>query len=203
MAGISRAESYGWAAHPTREKTDIDGQGFSYAHNTQNAFHREMSDHPKRAKRFANAMSMVHSGNGFEPDHLVKAYHWDAINPKTFVDIGGSSGELSIAFAEQVKSVECIVQDLPSVISEAKLDVPAKLADRVRFMEHDFFTEQPVKGADVYFLRLVLHEWSDKYCVKILQNLVQALTPGALIIVSELILPQPGAMSFYQEWALR
>lgn len=67
------------------------------------------------------------------------------------------------------------------------------VADRIAFMAHDFFAPQPVV-AGVYFLRWILHNWSDKYCVKILQALVPALRPGAKVIVSEAVMPGPGAM---------
>lgn len=45
-------------------------------------------------------------------------------------------------------------------------------------MATDFLeTEQPVKDADVYFMRAVLHNWPDEYCVRILRNLL----PGGTI----------------------
>lgn len=78
------------------------------------------------------------------------------------------------------------------------------MADRVRFMTHDFLLEdQPVKGADVYFFRWILHNWSDKYCVKILRGLIPALKPGAKIILNDNVLPQPGVLSRWQENRLR
>ena len=33
------------------------------------------------------------------------------------------------------------------------------------------------------------HNWADKYCIKILHNLVPALRPGARVIIHERILP--------------
>lgn len=71
-------------------------------------------------------------------------------------------------------------------------------------MTHDFLLEdQPVKGADVYFFRWILHNWSDKYCVKILRGLIPALKPGAKIILNDNVLPQPGVLSRWQENRLR
>lgn len=62
-------------------------------------------------------------------------------------------------------------------------------------MAHDFFTEQPVKGADVFLLRCILHDWSDKYAIKILRALVPALKPDVRIIVNEAVVPEPAAFS--------
>lgn len=55
-------------------------------------------------------------------------------------------------------------------------------------MYSDFFTQQPVT-ADVYYFRSIFHNWADKYCIRILQNLVPALKPGARIVIHERILP--------------
>ncbi|TGO70130.1 hypothetical protein BOTNAR_0003g00230 [Botryotinia narcissicola] len=71
------------------------------------------------------------------------------------------------------------------------------------FMAHDFFTEQPVMGADVYLFRCVFHNHSDKYCIRILQHLIPALKPGARIVIAEFIVPPPGSVSKHKEWLIR
>ena len=87
--------------------------------------------------------------------------------------------------AREFPSLRFIVQDLPKVIEDAKKNVPAELMERVIFMAHDMFTAQPVKDADVYYFRWILHDWSDKYCIKILKSLIPASKPGALLMFSE------------------
>jgi hypothetical protein len=58
--------------------------------------------------------------------------------------------------------------------------VPEDISEkRLKFMGHDFFTEMPIKDAAVYLVRSVLHDWSDKYAVRILGNLVGSLGKGA------------------------
>ena len=136
---------------------------------------------------------MFSVGERFEHSHLVGAYPWDAINAKVFVDVGGSHGAAIVALAQHVKSIHCIVQDLPEVIAGGSSKIPAEVSDRITFMAHDLFSEQPIKGADVYFFRWILHDWPDKYCIKVLQCLIPALKPGARIIISEFNVPPPGA----------
>ncbi|KUJ12941.1 S-adenosyl-L-methionine-dependent methyltransferase [Mollisia scopiformis] len=63
--------------------------------------------------------------------------------------------------------------------------------------------EQPVKWADVYYLRLVLHDWSDKYAIRILRNLIPALRKGARVLVSEICVPSPCTLSPYKERPIR
>jgi hypothetical protein len=49
-------------------------------------------------------------------------------------------------------------------------------------------------GARAYFLHHILHDWSDKYCLQILKQLRDAMTPGySKLIIHELVLPDVGA----------
>jgi hypothetical protein len=71
----------------------------------------------------------------------------------------------------------------------------------VTFQAHDFFAEQPVHGADIYFLKQVLHDWPDRDCERIVRALVPALKPGARIVLCEGVVPPmegPGS----EGWAL-
>ncbi|KAI4195359.1 MAG: hypothetical protein LQ350_007228 [Teloschistes chrysophthalmus] len=70
-------------------------------------------------------------------------------------------------------------------------------------MAHDFFDEQPVRYAQVYILRWILHDWSDKYASQILKALVPALRARSKVLMLEQIMPEPGAWSAYQERAYR
>ncbi len=127
------------------------------------------------------------------PRHVVENYPWGNIpEGGIVVDVGGSHGIISIELARKFPHLRFIVQDLDKpVIQGAERQRPADVADRVEYAVHDFFNKQPVYGADVYFLRAVLHNWSNKYAVKILQNLVPALKPGAKIVLNETVVPKP------------
>ena len=95
------------------------------------------------------------------------------------------------------------MQDLEDGSANGKEAIPEDLRDRIDFMAHDFLTEQPVKGAEAYLFRWILHNWSDLYCLQILRNLIPALKPGAYIVVNDNVLPEPGAMGAWQEDRLR
>lgn len=62
------------------------------------------------------------------------------------------------------------------------------------------FTLQPVKNADAYFLRMILHNYSDKYAVKILHQLVPATRKGLggskLLIADQIMQPMVGCTSW-------
>ena len=54
--------------------------------------------------------------------------------------------------------------------------------------EHDFFDEQPIRNADVFMARFILHLWPDQYCAKILKRLRDAAQSHTkLIIFDEII----------------
>lgn len=119
------------------------------------------------------------------------------------VDVGGSSGTFGIALAERFPNLNIIVQDRPDVVELASKKLPEKLKHRVSFMAHDFFTEQPIKDADVYFFKWIIHDWSDKYAIQILRSLIPGLKKGAKIILNEYIVPQPGEVSILKEREIR
>ena len=116
-------------------------------------------------------------------------FPWNNLGDATIVDVGGSHGQYTIPIVQKFPTLRCIVQDLPETIATAP-KLP-DMEDRVTFMAHDFFTEQPVHGAEVYFLRWILHDWSDKYAIKILQGLIPALKDGSRVIIMESIVPEP------------
>jgi SAM-dependent methyltransferase len=142
-------------------------------------------DNPERMSRFKDAMSFLQTFPGLEPSYAVKSYDWASLGKATVVDVGGSHGLVCIALAKEFPNLQFVVQDLPKVVEDARTKSPAELSHRVTFQAHDFFQEQPVKNAEIYYFRWILHDWSDKYCVKILQALIPALKPGARLLFSE------------------
>ncbi|KAL8996752.1 MAG: hypothetical protein Q9169_003823 [Polycauliona sp. 2 TL-2023] len=79
--------------------------------------------------------------------------------------------------AENVEQGETVIfpREAPDAISSG----------RVTFMAHDFFEENPVEGAAVYWLRGILHDWSDTYCTRILLALKPCLLPTSKILICD------------------
>jgi hypothetical protein len=50
---------------------------------------------------------------------------------------------------------------------------------------HDFFSEQPQKNPAVYFLKHVLHNWSDEKCKEILTRLRESAGESTRLILME------------------
>jgi hypothetical protein len=53
-----------------------------------------------------------------------------------------------------------------------------------------------VPSADAYFMKLILHDWSDGECVQILQTQYRAAKPGARVFIVEHVIPDPGTPHF-------
>ncbi|KAH7312620.1 putative O-methyltransferase [Stachybotrys elegans] len=173
--------------------------GFSLANNTSDSFYVELEKEPERARRFGGAMSFFTTGPGYSLQHLSKGYPWSSLGAATVVDIGGSHGDVAFELARSFPDLRLIVQDLPKVIAGAN----QQSGLNVEFMEHDFFSEQPAKGADVYIFRWILHNWPDSYCMRILKALVGALKAGSKVIVMDLVLPPAGSLPNYLDRKLR
>lgn len=62
----------------------------------------------------------------------------------------------------------------------------AALAEgRVEFMPHDFFQANPVKGAEVYLLRWILHNWPNEACVRILSAVRASMGPRSRLLIAQ------------------
>lgn len=162
-----------------------------------------MAKFPQREKRFANSMTWLSNGPGYELSHVVDSFNWANFENGTVVDLGGSYGQASCSIAAKFPSLEFVVQDLPGVVKEGRAKLISKMSDRIAFMNHDFFTEQPINGASVYFMRQILHDWSDSYAIRILKALVPALKSGSRVLINEQILLQPGTIPIYKDRTFR
>lgn len=176
--------------------------GYSLSHNTcENPFDVIKKD-KVRQRRFIDAMSYSHMHPSYSMDHLLNGY--DFSSAEIVVDVGGSHGQVAIALARKYPGIrQLVVQDLPDTIVELDAQIPSEVRDRIRGMTHDFLSPQPVRGADVYLLRWILHDWSDKYCVKILQALVPGLKKGAKVVINDICIPEPGTLGIAADRALR
>ncbi|RAO72498.1 uncharacterized protein BHQ10_008510 [Talaromyces amestolkiae] len=212
-----------WPAHNhaieaiSQRSTLANISGYAIANNTGplNTF-QYLSRHKERATRFAFAMGTTSKAS---LDALSTHFPWsDLSNTKDgsnlVVDVGGSKGHVSLHLARQYPDLKFIVQDLPEVIDgaadhllsltqDSQDEKDAAVKDRIEFAPHDMFEEQPVKNADIYLLRYVLHDWGDKYCIDIIRNLIPAMKRGARIVVQDHVLPEPGTMGLLQEMQMR
>lgn len=90
------------------------------------------------------------------------------------------------------------MQDLPEAGPAFDKNTPAELRPRVSFMAHDFFNPQPVQ-ADIYMIKLILHDWPDVESIKILRGLVPAMRPGSKVLFIDYVGKQDSAQGDEQK----
>ncbi|KAL4939124.1 hypothetical protein BDV06DRAFT_41975 [Aspergillus oleicola] len=176
--------------------------GWSLANSTDQPVFRALATQPVRAEGIAGAMKWQSQKSGFSPTYLAEVFPWDnEINDSnrasglTVVDVGGSLGHISSALARYphpaAANTKFVVQDMPDIVAQGESRLADDLKGRVSFEAHDFFMSQPEDehGADVYLLRSVLHDWSDKYAAMILRALIPGLKSGAKVLINERVVP--------------
>jgi hypothetical protein len=66
--------------------------------------------------------------------------------------------------------------------------------DRCNYVVGDMFYEVP--SSDAYFMKMILHDWDDKECLKILSNIQKAAPTKARLFVAEHVVPGPETSHF-------
>jgi predicted O-methyltransferase YrrM len=147
---------------------------------TGKAMFEELYSDPDRLEQFMNAMAGISLG-----PFQALAEKFDFSNCKTLCDVGGATGQLSLAVANRHPHMQCTSYDLPVVEPIAKRTIErAGLSDRVSTASGDFFAE-PLPKADVITMGLILHDWNLERKMHLLKAAYDALPEGGAFIVVE------------------
>ena len=125
---------------------------------------------------------------------VLERYDFSGI--RTFVDVGAGYGPLTIAVLDKYAEARGVVFDLPEVIGAAPTNLPVKndsVARRLTYVAGDMFKEVP--AADAYVLKLIMHDWDDAACAKILANVCARLERGGRVICIDNVMPPLGDVS--------
>jgi hypothetical protein len=76
-----------------------------------------------------------------------------------------------------------ILYDLAPAIATARAGHGGPLP-RCELMVGDFFNRVP-EGADIYLLKLILHDWDDRNSVRILKNCREVMNHGGRLLIME------------------
>ncbi|KAH9925246.1 S-adenosyl-L-methionine-dependent methyltransferase [Fomitopsis serialis] len=180
--------------------TSNTDSAFQKAHGDERTLwdHIETGDESDPAVREMRGMfplAMVGLGQMNSPA-LIADFPWASLGEATVVDVGGGVGSMCLELVKLFPDLHFVVEDLPATIGEAKVTWDAEMpgfiqSGRVQLITHDFFEVQPVRGAAVYFLRYIIHDWPDDQCTTILSRLRDALGPDSRILVADMIMHPP------------
>ncbi|KAK7917835.1 hypothetical protein PG985_011443 [Apiospora marii] len=132
---------------------------------------------PELAKRFSGSMGALSASEEYDLTYVLDHYDWASLGAARVVDIGGSEGH---------------------VVAHAAGKLPPDLQGKVSFMAHNMFQPQTVV-ADVYYMRWILHNWSDKHCKVIIESLIPVLKKGSRILIQDFYMPKPGEVALWKE----
>lgn len=143
-----------------------------------------LGENPELAKMFGGFMVFLTS--------LVEQFIFSNHEFKPFsvaVDLGGNHGSLLLKLLSYHPQAKGILFDLPEVTEMTAPKVKqAAGGDRVEIVGGSFFESVPV--GDLYLLKMILHDWSDEECIKILQNVRKSIVPGGRLAVLDCIVPE-------------
>lgn len=161
----------------------------------QMAFDRARSNPDGYGAVFGKAMSGFSAIQSAWALEALRDYDFSSIS--TWCDVGGGHGHMMCAFLNVYPVLSGTVLDLPEVIAEKRQLWAARrgLEERCRYLSGDMFKQVPIK-ADVYSLKMILHDWNDHECARILQNIRRAAKPGGRVFIIEHIVPGPTQSHF-------
>ncbi|XP_027929955.1 isoflavone 7-O-methyltransferase-like [Vigna unguiculata] len=106
---------------------------------------------------------------------------WEGVKP--IVDVGGGTRTTAKAVSDAFPNVKCIVFDRPQVVENLSG------TNNLRYVGGDMLESIP--KADVVLLKLILHDWNDEDCNKILENCKEAIfgkgKRGKVILIETVI----------------
>ncbi|GKZ35921.1 hypothetical protein AbraIFM66950_006756 [Aspergillus brasiliensis] len=190
------------------DSKQLNETAHNLAFDHRGTFFDYIAQDPARTVEFANSMRAVSTTGPFDTCHLCKSFDWSSLGDGVVVDMGGSTGHASITLAESFPSLRFVVQDLPDVVSDSikrleERQLPLSVTSRIRFQGHSLFHLQPVKGAAVYLLRQILHDWPDQEAIKVLRSIVPAMGPKSRIFIADIVLPKTGSIPATEERVMR
>ncbi|KAF1842114.1 S-adenosyl-L-methionine-dependent methyltransferase [Cucurbitaria berberidis CBS 394.84] len=173
--------------HKYQDMTDPKDLPFQQALKTDLTPFEWLKRHPEQMKSLGHIMVLdaVKSWVISYPVEREVGSFKAANDSALLVDIGGGFGQHSVAFQKNfpLMTGRIVVQDIPSTLAHAPK------IDGIEFHAYDFFTPQPIQGAKFYYLRHILHDWTDEDCIRILSNIIPALGADSRILIDEVVLP--------------
>jgi hypothetical protein len=141
------------------------------------------------AKVFNYAMSSYSATHTKWVLEALKSYDFTDI--QSLCDVGGGHGHLICNILREHPQLQGTVLELESTIKNKELLWAEKMgmADRCKYLAGDMFREVP--SSDAYIMKMILHDWNDEECVKILSNIQRASPGGGRVLIVEHVVPGP------------
>jgi hypothetical protein len=121
---------------------------------------------------------------------------YDFFGIKSIVDVGGGYGKLLTSILDVYPQMQGVLFDLPAVIDAANAQIDSlPCRDRCAAIAGNFLESLP-RGADLYLLSGVIHDWDDRGAQLILRNCRNAMRSNGRVLVVECVVPDGSEPSF-------
>jgi SAM-dependent methyltransferase len=108
---------------------------------------------------------------------------------RSFVDLGGNTGEFALQLCMRNPGAEAIVVDLPVVCALGRKHVAAaadpSAAARISFFPCDMRRDALPPAADLVAFKSVLHDWPDGDAERLLERALAVVRPGGRLLIFE------------------
>src|ERR671921_242591 len=146
------------------------------------------------SKVFNDAMS---SYSAMHTAMVLEAFDgYDFSNFFRICDIGGGQGHLLSHLQSKYGHLNGTILELEPIVNNQDSAWPNKmgLQDRCKYIKGNMFEHIP--SADLYIMKMILHDWNDEECIKILSNINESASNNSKIFIIEHIVPNPATPHF-------
>jgi hypothetical protein len=122
---------------------------------------------------------------------VLQALHdYDFSSITHLCDVGGGQGHLLSHLLVQYPHLKGTVLERSSVLESTQQLWAEKLnvGDRCQYVAGDMFVDVP--SADAYIMKMILHDWNDQECIRILRNINRRAAAGSRIFIVEHVISE-------------
>lgn len=164
-----------------------DGQQNAFISEYGNNIFEYAGKNSEYSKVFNNAMS---SYSAMHTAMVLEALNeYDFSNFSQICEIGGGQGHLLSHLQSKYNHLNGTILELDSVVNNQDSSWPTKmgLQDRCKYIKGNMFEQVP--SADLYIMKMILHDWNDDECKKILSNIHKSASDKSTIFIVEHLVP--------------
>jgi len=166
-----------------------DGQQNAFNSEYGNNIFEYAGNNSEYSKIFNYAMS---SYSAMHTAMVIEALAgYDFSNISNICEIGGGQGHLLSHLLSKYNHLNGTILELEPVVNNQDSSWPNKmgLQDRCKYIKGNMFEHVP--SADLYIMKMILHDWNDDECIKILSKIHKSASDKSKILIVEHIVPDP------------
>ncbi|EXJ75293.1 uncharacterized protein A1O5_01989 [Cladophialophora psammophila CBS 110553] len=158
-----------------------DGAPHSFRHSGQKMV-------PRPEKQLFN-LAISAQGRSTE-EYCVLDFPWkDLEGGATVVDVGGGIGKSQML----PPILSLVMQEKEHVIQQAiavwETKHPSAIAEgKVKLAAHDFFKKKPAVGAEIDWLRYIMHDWADNEAIAILSRVAESMNSNSRVLIADMLM---------------